>query len=288
MQPSPERRAERIGVIWLLADMTLISAMAALVKMEGAQYPAIQLVFLRSVVGVVIILPLVWRHRREIRHTRHTGRHIFRITCNALALTGNFAALAALPLALVSAIGFTRPLVVMLLAVLLLGERISTIRWLGAALGLAGVLVMVAPGHVPLDPGLAAAFASVLFGSLAVVQTRALKDENTTVLMVFYTVGLSLISAVPAAMTWQPVQPADWAPLLAIGILAQLGQYCFLRAYQTAQANVLAPFGYLSIIFATATGYLLFGEVPRLTTMAGVLVILLSLHITRLLDNRRG
>src|SRR5690606_34058083 len=130
------------------------------------------------------------------------------------------------------------------------------------------------------------ALSSVLFGSLATVQTRALKDEDTTVLMVFYTVGLSVFTAVPAAFVWQPVALADWPTLLAIGVLAQVGQYCYLRAYQSADANVLAPLGYLSIVFATAAGYFFFGEVPGWTTLFGAAIVVSALRMPSLLERR--
>lgn len=280
MGPTQEAgRGNRAGVAWLLTDMALITVMTALVKVQGASYPAIQIVFIRAVIGLIAILPLIWRHRFHIRQTKRGGRHVFRISCNALALTANFAALATLPLAVVAAIGFMRPLFTMVLAVLMLGEIVGRMRWLGAAIGFCGVLIMVLPGELAWNSGLIAAFASVVFGSLAVVQTRMLREENTTVLMVFYTAGLAILTAVPAAFAWQPVALDDWLPLLAIGGLAQLGQYCFLRAYQSAPANVLAPIGYLSIVMATAVGYLLFDEMPGWHMLAGVAVILAGLQI---------
>nr|WP_309086497.1 DMT family transporter [Chelativorans sp.] len=281
-----DRAANRIAAAWLLTDMTLVSAMSALVKIEGATYPAIQIVFIRSLIGFVTVLPLAWRYWPEIVGTRRLGCHLLRVACHAAALSGNFIALTMLPLALVTAIGFTRPLVVMVLAVLLLAERIGAIRWIGTAAGFAGVLVMVTPGSAPLNLGLVACFCSVFFGALSIIQIRALKDENTAVLMVFYSVGVTALIAVPATAVWQPVAPADWPTLLAIGVLAQLGQFCYLRAYQSAPANFLAPLGYLSLIFATATGYFIFAEVPGWTTLLGVAIILGALQMTNYFERR--
>jgi drug/metabolite transporter (DMT)-like permease len=267
--------------------MLLVTVMTVLVKLGGASYPAVQMVFIRSLIGLVSVLPLAWRHRHALRQTRQWGRHSFRVLCNTLALNANFAALTALPLALANAIGFMRPLVVLALATWLLGERSGVWRWIGAAIGFAGVLIMVSPGEIPWSIGILAALASVLFGSLATVQTRALAGENTTVLMVFYTVGLTLFTALPALASWQPVAVADWPLLLAIGVLAQLGQYCFLRAYQSTPANVLAPIGYLSIVLASLAGYLAFGEIPAATTIAGAAVIIGALLLTSRMDRPR-
>lgn len=275
----------RAGIGWVLLDMTLVAGgMTALVKAQGATYPAFQLVFIRAMIGLVFILPLIWHHRAEMARIKHPWRNVFRISCNAIALTSNFLAITMLPLATVNAVGFSRPLVTMALAVTLLGEAVTRIRWVGASLAFIGVLIVMAPGTSNFDVKILVVLVSVVFGSLAIIQTRALKDENTTVMMVFYTVGLAVITAVPAAFTWKPVVPFDWLPLLGIGFLAQLGQYCFLRAYRIADASVLAPVGYLSIVFATGTGYLFFGEVPELRVVVGVVIILAALQGAALLD----
>jgi drug/metabolite transporter (DMT)-like permease len=276
----------RIAVAWLLSDMVLVTIMTVLVKLGGASYPAVQMVFIRSLIGLVSVLPLAWRHRHALRQTRQWGRHSFRVLCNTLALNANFAALTALPLALVNAIGFMRPLVVLALAAFMLGERSGPWRWIGALIGFGGVLVMVGPSEISWNLGLLAALAMVVFGSLATVQTRALAGENTTVLMVFYTVGLTVFTALPALWAWQPVANSDWPLLLAIGVLAQIGQYCYLRAYQSSPANRLAPFHYLSIVLASLAGFLAFGEVPAPTTFAGIAIIIAALVITTRLDRR--
>lgn len=279
----------RIAVGWLLIDMTLVSGgMTALVKAQGATYPAFQLVFIRAMIGLLFILPLIWHHRTEMTRIRHPWRNIVRISCNAVALTSNFLAITLLPLTTVNAVGFSRPLVTMAMAVIMLNERVSRIRWVGAGVAFIGVLFIVAPGTSGFDVNILVVLVTVVFGSLAIIQTRALRDENTTVMMVFYTVGLAVITAVPAIVTWQPVLPLDWLPLLGIGLLAQLGQYCFLRAYRMADASILAPVGYLSIVFVTAVGYVFFDEVPQWRVVIGVIMIIASLQGAALLERRRA
>ncbi|MEP9398590.1 DMT family transporter [Mesorhizobium sp. KR2-14] len=289
--PAVEERhkANREGIVWVLADMLLVAGgMTALVKAQGMVYPAFQLVFIRSLIGLMFIMPLIWRHRHQIRHPRHPWKNISRISCNAIALTSQFLAYTMLPLAVVNALSFSRPLITMAMAVAFLGETVSRLRWIGAGLAFAGVLVMLAPGGVEWNLGLLAVFGTVFFGSLAIIQTRALRDENTTVMMVFYTVGLAVITAVPAIFVWQPVKAFDWIPLLGIGLLAQAGQYCFLRAYRLAEASVLAPIGYLSIVMTTAAGYLFFGEVPDGRIAIGAVLILIALQTTAYLERRKA
>ncbi len=107
--------------------------------------------------------------------------------------------------------------------------------------------------------------------------SRTSESASSVMVMVFYTVELAVITAIPSALTWKPMATADWVPLLGIGFLAQLGQYCFLEAYRSADASILAPIGYLSIIFVTAVGYFAFNEVPERRVIIGVCIILSAL-----------
>lgn len=277
---------------WLLLDMSLVTMMQAIVKVQGETYPAVQLVFLRSLVGLLSVAPLVWRHRAELTELSNLRGHLVRVGFNSAALTFNFAAFAALPMALVTAIGFTKPLVLMAMAVALLGEKVSRTRFALAGVGFLGVLIMVRPDSIAWNAGLLAAFGSVIFGSLAVVQTRRLAGESTVVLMLFYTVGLTLLTAVPAAIVWVPVPWTEAPIIVLIGVLAQLGQYCWLKAYQKQEAKLLAPIGYLWILFSGLTGWLFFAEVPTLSLCIGasvvVLTTLLVTPIERWFERRRA
>jgi drug/metabolite transporter (DMT)-like permease len=264
------------SVRWLLLDMALVTIMQAIVKAEGETYPAVQLVFLRSLVGFIAVAPLMWRHRAKLTNLSNIRSHLTRVGLNSVALTCNFAAFAALPLALVTAIGFTRPLIQLVMAALILGETVSRTRYVFTALGFIGIVIIIQPDAIPWNTGLIAAFGSVIFGALAVVQTRRLAGENTVVLMLFYTVGLTVLTSIPAAMVWVPI-PWNVAPnIILVGVLAQLGQYCWLQAYQKQETRLLAPIGYLSIVFSGFAGWLFFGEIPSLSLCFGAAIVILT------------
>jgi S-adenosylmethionine uptake transporter len=296
MEPEPESRSSAlpaplgISAGWLLLDMALVTTMQAIVKAEGETYPAVQLVFLRSLVGFISVAPLVWRHRRKLTSLSNIRGHLVRVAFNSAALTLNFAAFAALPLALVTAIGFTRPLMLLVMAAIMLEEQVSRTRYVFTALGFLGVIVMLQPDVIPWNMGILAAFGSVLFGSLAVVQTRRLAGENTVILMLFYTVGLTLLTAIPAVVVWVPIPWSEAPNIILVGALAQLGQYCWLQAYQKQEARLLAPIGYLSILFSGFAGWLFFGEIPSASLCIGaaivVLTTLLATPAERWLKNR--
>ncbi|MDD7973052.1 DMT family transporter [Roseinatronobacter alkalisoli] len=283
--PAPQQTGYA-GILWLLADMSLISMMGALVKWQGGTYSAPQLVFLRAVAGALIIAPMIWTHRAEILSLPVIRSNMMRVACNGLALACSFAALASLPLAVVSASNYARPIVLLALAALLLNERIPARRWWSSLLALCGVALVIGPAAtapgapLPLS-GLAAAGGAIIFGVLAVILMRQLVDQALGTLMVFYTLGLGVIFAVPAALLWQPVRPADWPVLILIGALAQLGQLCFLRAHRLAQANQLAPWGYISVIFATMIGILVFDEIPTALQVLGLTIVLASVLVAQ-------
>jgi S-adenosylmethionine uptake transporter len=164
----------------------------------------------------------------------------------------------------------------LVMAAFILGETVSKTRYIFTALGFLGVIIMVQPNAIPWNMGLLAAFGSVFFGSLAVIQTRRLANESTVVLMLFYTVGLTVLTAAPAAIVWVQIPWTEAPNIVLVGVLAQLGQYCWLQAYQKQEARLLAPIGYLSIVFSGFVGWLFFGEVPSLSLCFGAATVVLT------------
>jgi S-adenosylmethionine uptake transporter len=100
--------------------------------------------------------------------------------------------------------------------------------------------------------------------------------EGPMALMVWYTVAMSAMTAVPAFLLWAPVRGEDWPMLLLVGTLAQLGQYCFIRAHRAADVATLAPLGYLSLVLSAAAGWLIFAEPITGSTLAGAAIIVAS------------
>lgn len=268
--------ANRQGAAFAFADMVLVVIAMGVIKQAGATFPAIQLVFFRAIVGLLLIAPLIWRYRSDVFNSRQMKGHIGRVLCSTVSLSCNYAATAALPLTLVTVIGFTRPFVILGFAAVLLGERILRRHWISSAVCFASVLFIVKPGSMSWDWGLLAALGMVLFGSFSVIQTRRLTGEHAVVLMVFYTIGLAVLTAVPAAFVWVSPGLNDLPTFLVIGALAQLGQFCFLRSHQLAEASILAPLSYVVIVFSSIADYLYFGIVPTPSLVAGSLVIVVA------------
>ena len=274
-QPAPSIERDNLrGAGWLLADMALNIWALAIVKAMGTDFPAVQIVFIRAMTGFVLLLPFLWHGRANLRLAQPC-LHALRIMLSATAIVTSFFAIARLPLALFTAISFTRPLIMMAMAALILHEVVRPRHWVAGLAGLAGVLVAVQPGEMAMNSGLWALMVTVFAGTGAIIVTRKMRAEPPLIMMLAYTGGIAAVTALPAMLSWQ--EPgALWPVLLLIGAFAQAAQFCFLRAHYWGEAGILGPLGYSSLVLLTAVGYLVFSEVPTLHMIAGAVIIVVA------------
>ena len=269
----------RRGLIWMVGDMTLITVSLVAVKLLGRSYASIQLVFLRSLIGLAVMSPWIVSVGWAGLRTRRPGLHLLRVTCSTIALTASFYAVTSMPLAEVIAINYTRPLMLTLLAWLVLSELVSRRRWLFTAMGFAGLLVMLWPDLLAVsDGGPRPAMLILLGGAFAgvcavIVQKILAQSDGEPVLMVYYSVAITVISAIPAGFVWRTPMLEDLPLIGLIGLTAIAGQFCFLRAYKLAQASFLAPISYFQMVIGAAMGFIIFQEVPTWWTIGGAVVI---------------
>lgn len=286
--PVPASRSENLrGAAWLIADMSLNIWALSIVKAVGADYPAVQIVFLRVCVGLLVILPWVWRERSAFAHITHKPLHLLRICLSALTLVASFFAIARVPFAMFTAINFTRPILLMVLAAILLRETITARRWRGAGIALIGAGIAAVPGlsavaGIEVGWGLVSLCVAVTTGTLAIILTRHLKGTPEVVMMLFYTLGIATLMAPLAWLTWEPVLAEHWPILLAVGLCAQAAQVCFLRAHWLGDAGVLGAVSYLSLVLSTGVGFFLFGEVPGWPLALGAaLIVIANVYVSR-------
>lgn len=273
------------AILLKVISTLLFAVMGALVRWLGEVVPVGQVVFFRSAFAIFpVVLFYAWR--RELWTALHTGRPLGHIGRGLVGVGGmffNFGALARLPIADVTAIGFSSPLITVAFAGLLLGERVRVYRWSAVVIGLVGVVVMLAP-HLSVGQlsamsdaaALGAIFAvfSALLGAAAVIQTRRLTYSETTSSIVLY---FSLICMAAGLVTL----PFGWiwptAPqllgLVMVGVLGGVSHLLLTESYRYAQASLVAPFDYVAILWAFLLGYLMFGEVPGLMALAGAAII---------------
>ncbi len=272
-----ERQADRplAGIIWMLISGIAMVGVNGAVKYVGTSLPTAQAAFLRFAVGVVIFLPMVapilragysqqiWR-LFGLRGVLHVG---------AVGLW--FYAMARIPVAEVSAIGFLNPVILLVLGGLLLGEGLSFRRIMVALVAFLGALVVLRPGLREVEAGhwaqLGAAF---LFASGYILAKRlsTMVPAGVIVAMMTFTSAIGLLPL--ALMDWQPVAPWQFLALMAGACFATLGHYAMTRAFAAAPLAVTQPVSFLQIIWAALLGAVMFGEqIDPFVILGGAIII---------------
>ena len=269
-------------LIVALAAASFVS-MDSVIKLLAARYDTLQLSFFRFAGGSVFALPL-WLWRRTPLPARGNWRlHALRSAFLLFSLVGYFHALTQLPLALAVTISYLAPIFVAVLSVPVLKEKPSSAIWLALGAGLVGVSISVwpelaagleaisAPRLIGMASAAAAAFAFA--GVLLMARRMANRDSIWTILLIQSVLPMLLLAA-PAALTWKTVPASDIALILLAGGLGTLGLLGITWAFTRLEASRLAPMEYTSFVWAGLLGYLLFGEVPTLTTAASATLII--------------
>lgn len=269
------------GILLKIASALVFAMMQALVRWVSDRVPVGEVVFFRSLFAIPpLVLIYAYRHQLTTAfRTSRPGGHVMRGLIGVAGMFFNFAALARLPLAESTAIGFAAPLMTVALAALLLGERVRIYRWSAVGVGFLGVLVMLSP-HLNVAHGPQAAL-GVVFAVMAavtsagsVIQTRRLMDTETNAAIVLYFSIISVIGGL-ATLPWGWVMPGGWqlAALIGIGVLGGLGHLLMTESFRWAPASVIAPFDYTMLLWAFLLGYLMFGEVPMGAVFAGAAIV---------------
>lgn len=272
------------GIALKLIALALFTCMAALIKAASEVVPPGQAVFFRSAFAMPIII--LWLALRgELRNGLKTQRpmgHFWRGIIGVSAMGLGFTGLGILPLPEVTAIGFAAPLITVLLAALLLGERLRAFRLTAIAVGFIGVLIVLWPrlsfgeGYERLATlGALAVLGSAALRALAQIHIRRLVQTEDTAAVVFYfSLTATLLSLVSLPFGWAWPDPATAAFLVGAGLIGGVAQIFLTSSYRFAPASVLAPFDYSQIIFALIVGYVVFSEVPTVPMLVGVSVIM--------------
>jgi drug/metabolite transporter (DMT)-like permease len=267
------------GILLMCAGVSIFPFMNAAVKLLGARYPVTEIVWARFTGHLVVMLIVFLPHYgRRLLATRRPAvqiaRSLLMLGSNALFVI----AIARVPLATASAIGFTSPLIVTALSVPLLHENVGIRRWSAVAVGFAGALLVIRPGSGLHDP----AVLLLLLGSAAYalyqIATRwvSFYDEAATGIVFSALLG-SLVTSFVLPFVWvTPHGLLDIALFAALGLLGGAGHYFVIRAFQAGPAAVIAPLGYVELVGTTALGYLIFGNFPDLWTWIGAAIIIAS------------
>jgi len=276
--PASARAAAARGIGWMVLAAVGYSANAGLVRQLSPDLNTMEIVFWRSCVAILFLLPLLVRQT----HPRSSARaalarwplFLLRGVLTYLAMSATYFALANMPIAEVYALQFTLPFFSILGAVLVFGERAGRGAWIACAVGFAGTLIILRPGiDIVSMAALAALASAVLYGASNVAIKTLARTESTTTITLFGNLFILVLSAAPMlfAWRWPPAHTIGW--IVALGVFTTLGQWALARAIATADARVVWPFDFLRLPFTAAIGYVLFAELPGIETWIGALII---------------
>ena len=275
------------AIVMAVSSVLLFSIMAALVKYAQQSLPSQQVVFWRSMVGALILLPLVLRERPWLGCNRKLL--VLRGCVGFLGLSGTYYAISRLSLVDAILIFQATPIFVMPLSAFFLKERIRPVEWVFTLSGLAGVALVIKPtGAISVVPaliGLGGAF----FAAAAYVTVRALgRSERTSVIVFYYSLAATL--GTTPGLVVDPVWPALPVALALVGIamVSTLAQGLMTIAYRLATARKVVIINYLGVPLAAAWGFFIWGEMPDRWTIIGTVLVIISLVLMELVRDRQA
>jgi drug/metabolite transporter (DMT)-like permease len=261
----------------MLAAMAILPFLDVVAKILGSQnVPVAQIVWARMFFGAVLTLPFALQiGGAPALVPALPGMHTLR-ACFLIAATFFFFwGLKFLPIADCLAIFFVQPLIVTMLSPAMLGEKVGIRRWSAVIVGFVGMLIIVRPGFREINPGSILAFASGVSLAIYMLLTRRISGSAPAMVTTFHTnlIGAALMCAAMLFL-WQDVTLHQWLLFGLLAFFATTGHYLIVKAYDHAEASLLAPLAYSEIIMATAAGWFFFGDFPDRWTFAGVGVLI--------------
>lgn len=265
------------GAVLVSAGSLTLVAMASLVKFLGSHLSSFEILFFRSLIGFFFVLPLFARDPMEPLRTKRIGMHFLRGSCGAVGNACFFWTITHMVLADSMALQFSRPLFMMPLAFLFLGEAVGWRRTVVTVAGFIGILFYARPFTAGFQPSALAGATGALFGGLVVLGIKSLaKTERTRVIMFYYGVWNTLFALIPTLFLWITPTLTEFALLIAVGFLGIAGQSMITHGFTQGDATALVPLDYSRIIYSAALGFIVFGEIPGRWDLAGMALIVAS------------
>ncbi|GIL39211.1 DMT transporter permease [Rhodospirillales bacterium TMPK1] len=268
--------AYRNAALWMTGWLAAMLTITVAGREVGRELDVFQIMVLRSVIGFLLLWPLVRRAGGfAAMRTQRLGLHVLRNCVHYGAQFGWFAALLLIPVAQVIAIEFTLPIWTALFAVTLLGERFTPAKLIALAFGLIGVVVIVRPGFATVETGQLIMIAAAFGFGTSVGMTKLLTRTDSAVAIIFWmTIVQTALGIVPALYVWRWPAAHLWPWILVIAFCGTFSHYCYARAMQHADATVAVPMDFLRVPLAALLGWLVYAERVDLYTAAGAALIL--------------
>lgn len=269
-------RSTFLAGLWMTGWLAAMVLLAVAAREAGKQLHVFQIMELRSLIGIALFVPMIAAAggMRAMR-THHFGAHLARNIVHYAAQFLWFLAITMIPIAEVVAIEFTGPVWVALLAVAVLGERMTIARVAAVALGVIGVLIIVRPGLDHVEFGQVIALLAAIGFAGSVILVKSLTRTESVVAIIFWMLIIqSVIGAIPAAVMWQTPPMTVWPWLAVIAVCGTYSHFCMAHALRHADATTVVPIDFLRVPLTALAAWLVFSERFDIFIVVGAAVIL--------------
>jgi len=282
------------GALWLVSGGFIFTINGAMIRLLSAEIEGVQTAFFRGFFSVLLLLPMILSGRVQPWRSARIHGHFWRTFMGTCSMVLGFYAISMLSLADATALAFSQPLFSVVLAAVVLREKVRWRRWSATVVGFAGVLVMAQPGSGSLQPGAIVALLNALSVAISVLLVRRLSSsEAPLMILTQFAIFSTLLLTLPAIWFWRWPSPLGWTLAVGVAITATLGQYFWVQAFASGEMSAVAPFDYLRLPFAVFVGWLIWGDLPMIWTYLGASIVIASaLYIayreTQLVRERRA
>lgn len=271
--PSRTVDARLAGIGLMLLSVFLFACGDALGKFIVATYSVGQLISLRAAAALLLLSPVIWRHRKQFVHLERPRLQLVRVLLSTLDVAAFFLATVYLPLADVISYYLACPIIVTALSALMLRERVGWRQWIAIVIGFAGVVIALRPSSGTLSwPALLALGGSLSFSGL-MLTTRSLRATPDVVMVSSQFAGTFVVGAACAPFGWVTPGLDSLAAFGVAGCVSVSALLCANRSLKLAPASVVVPYQYSMIVWAVIFGIVVFGDVPSTATVLGAGII---------------
>lgn len=273
----------RLGAMYLLVGELLIAILAAMVRKLSVDLSTDQIIFFRNLMGLIALLPLLYRSGLAELKTNHFMGHLARSIIGVSAMYCYFWTLAHIPLTEAFLVKLSAPLFLPFFAYLWLREPTSKMNILALIVGFAGVFTILWPNlgeNSHNDWPLTALWVGLLGAVLMALSKIAIRSmaatENSQRIVFYYAVIASLVTLPGALINWQPVPAVIWVWLIILGVIASAAQLAVTKGYRIAPTGAIGVYSYSAIIYGALLGWLFWQEIPSWFTWAGAVLIVMA------------
>ena len=271
----------------MIAAAASFTVMLVCVRDLSSTFHTVEIVFVRALVGIFMITPMVMRSGLGVLKTKRLPMHTLRTVFAFLAMLTLYYSLVHIELALAMSLTFLIPVVTTVVAALILKEIVDLPRWVAVLVAFAGALVIIRPGVAPISLPIVMALVSVLAYAGAWTCVKLLTRTESAAVIVFYmNIIMVPLTLIPSLFVWVTPGWADAPVLLLMAVTGWAAHFCQARSFAAADASAVMPFDFLRMPFGAILAFAVFGEVSDIWTWIGAVIIFASTYYSTWHESR--